>query len=205
MLRVGDTVVPLIFMSDGTHLSNFAGDKTEWPVYMTIGNLSSKIRQMPSTQSVVMVALLPIPIKNRNNPQKGLDKQRQTFREVLNEVLRQLLPLLTFKHNPSAGSGYYTILCAHGNFRHCKPVLAAWLADCPEYSDRHHLEQHVCFRASVQKTNLKIMSFLTSNTPGGITTYIEHSTMPTPRQPMPNSRRAMFTEHSTCFDIFPVS
>jgi hypothetical protein len=71
-LRVGDTVVPLIFKSDGTHLSNFACDKTEWPVYMTIGNPSSKHRQVPSTHSVVMVALLSIPIKNRNFPQKWL-------------------------------------------------------------------------------------------------------------------------------------
>ena len=46
-LRVGDTLVPLIFMSDGTHLSNFASDKIVWPVFMKIGNLSSKIRQMP--------------------------------------------------------------------------------------------------------------------------------------------------------------
>jgi hypothetical protein len=65
-------------MSDGTHLSNFAGDKTEWPVYMTIGNLSSKIRQTPSTQSIVMFALLPIPFKNGNIPQKPLDEQLQT-------------------------------------------------------------------------------------------------------------------------------
>jgi hypothetical protein len=65
-------------MSDGTYLSNFAGDKQEWPVYMTIGNLSSKIRQMPSVHTVVMVALLPIPIKNRNIPQIRLDEQRQT-------------------------------------------------------------------------------------------------------------------------------
>jgi len=75
---VGDTLVPLIFMSDGTHLSNVAGDKKEWPVYMTIGNLSSKISQMPSTHGVVMVALLLIPIKNRNIPQKRLDEEQQT-------------------------------------------------------------------------------------------------------------------------------
>jgi len=67
---MGDTRVALIFMSDRTHLSNFAGDKKEWPVYMTIGNVSSKIRQMPSTHSVVMVALLLIQIKNGNIPQK---------------------------------------------------------------------------------------------------------------------------------------
>jgi hypothetical protein len=105
-LRLEDTQVPLIFMSDGSHLSNLAGDKKEWPVYMTIGNLSSKIRQMPSAHMVVMVTLLQIPIKNRNIPRKRLEEQRQTNREVLNEVLRRVLQPHTFKLNPSAGSGY---------------------------------------------------------------------------------------------------
>ena len=45
-LSVGDTLVPWIFMSDRTHVWNFAGDKNEWPVYMTIGNQSSNICQM---------------------------------------------------------------------------------------------------------------------------------------------------------------
>jgi len=49
------------------------------------------------------------------------------------------------------------------------------------------------------------MSLLTSNTPGGITTYIECLAMPTLRQPMPTSGRAMFTEDSMRFKIFPVS
>jgi len=116
-------------MYDGTHLSNFVGDKNEWPVYMSIGNQSSKIRQMPSTHSVVMVALLPIPIKNHNVPPERLDEQWQTNREVLNEVPRRLIQPVTLKHNPCADSGYFKILCADGNFRCCQPVLAAWLAD----------------------------------------------------------------------------
>jgi hypothetical protein len=33
------TVVSRIFMSDATHLTNFASDKKAWSVYMTIGNL----------------------------------------------------------------------------------------------------------------------------------------------------------------------
>jgi hypothetical protein len=77
-LRVGDTLVPLIFISDGTHLSNFVGDRTEWPVCMPIGNLSSKIRQMPSTHCVVMVALRPIPIEIFNILQKRLVDQGHT-------------------------------------------------------------------------------------------------------------------------------
>jgi len=46
-LRVGDTLVPSICISDRTHPSNFTGHKNEWPVNMTIGNQSLKIRQMP--------------------------------------------------------------------------------------------------------------------------------------------------------------
>ena len=151
---MGDTLVPLIFMSDGTHFSNFAGNKKEWPAYMTFGNLSSKIRQIPSTHSVVMVAILPIPIKNGNIPQNWLDKQRQTTRKVLNKVVQRLLQPLTFKQNPGAESGYYNVLCPDGNFRHCKPVLAAWFADCPKYSDLHHLKCHVCFWCNCPKNEL---------------------------------------------------
>jgi hypothetical protein len=54
---------------------------------MTIGNLSSEIHQMPSAHTVVIVALLPIPKKNRNIPQMWLNEQRQTNREVLNDVV----------------------------------------------------------------------------------------------------------------------
>jgi hypothetical protein len=53
-------------MSDATHLTNFAGDKKAWPVYMTIGNLSPSVRNRPTTQSVLLVALLPVPIKLRD-------------------------------------------------------------------------------------------------------------------------------------------
>jgi hypothetical protein len=191
-------------MSDGTHLLNVAGDKKEWPVYMTIGNLSSKIRQIPSAHSVVIVALLPIPIKNRNIPQKPVDEQRQTNSEVLNEVPRRVLQQFSLKQHPSAKSGHYNVLCADGNFRRCKPVLAAWLADCPEYSDHIISCGMPVFSASVQRMNLEIMCILSSSTPGGITTYIECSAMPTPTQPMPNSVHAMLTENSTSFDTFPV-
>jgi len=60
------------------------------------------------------------------------------------------------------------------------------------------------FGARVQRTNLKIMSLLTTNTPGGISTYLKRSTMPTTRQRIPNTCGAMFPEDGTCFGIFPV-
>jgi len=154
MLRVRYTLVPGIFISDATHLSNFVGDKTEWPVYMTIGKLCSKIHQMPSAHSIVMVALVPIPIKNHNISQNRMEEKQQTDRQVLNEVLRRVLHPLTFEQNPGAESVYYNMLCANGNFWLCKPVLEAWPADGPEYSDLHHLEQHVCFWCGCPKNEV---------------------------------------------------
>jgi hypothetical protein len=66
MLRVVDTLSPLMIMSARTHHLNFAGDKNKGHIYMTIGNLSWMIRQMASMHTVIMVALLPIPIMNQN-------------------------------------------------------------------------------------------------------------------------------------------
>jgi hypothetical protein len=58
------------------------------------------------------------------------------------------------------------------------------------------------FGTSVQRMNFEIIFLLPRNTLGGITTYIECPSMPTPRQPNPNSCHAIFIEDSTCFEIF---
>jgi len=84
MLRVGDTLVPMNFMSNGACFLNFAGDKNEWPVYRTIGNVSLKFHQMPSTDSIIMVPLWLSPIGNRNIFQKCLDEQWESNQEALN-------------------------------------------------------------------------------------------------------------------------
>jgi hypothetical protein len=123
---------------------------------MTIGNISSKFRQIPSTHSILMVAVLRIPIKNRNLHRKRLDQQLQTHRAVLNDLLRQVLQPLTCKEDHIAEIGYYNILCANGTFRRWKPVLTAWLGDCPEYCTQHHLERHVCFWWKCPKNELGV-------------------------------------------------
>jgi hypothetical protein len=155
MLRLGYTLVPLIVRPDRTQLLNSAGDNKELGVYVTIGNLSSKIRQMYSSFTVVMVALQPIPITNRNIPHMRREEQWQTNHMVLNEVLRRELPPHTFGLNPSAKSGYYNVLCTVGNFTHSNLVLAPWLADCPEYCDVHYLERYVCVRCEFPKNELR--------------------------------------------------
>jgi hypothetical protein len=81
-LRVGDTLEPLIFMSNRIHLSNIAGYKAEWPGSVTIGNLSSKIHQTPSTHGVGIVAVLLIPLKNRKIAQCNGKAARDVSRAV---------------------------------------------------------------------------------------------------------------------------
>jgi hypothetical protein len=83
-----------------------------------------------------------------------LDEQWKTNREVLNQILWWVLQPLTFEQHPSADSGCYNVLCADGNFRLCKPVLAAWLADCPEYSNLQYFGHHVCFWCECPKNEL---------------------------------------------------
>jgi len=167
MLRVANTRVPSIFLSNGIRLSNFTGDKQEWPVYMTIGNPSSKIHQMPSTYSIEMVTLLPIPIKHRNVPQKRLDEQWRTKRELLTEVLWQVLQSLTLKQNASAERRYYNILCADGNVRCCKPVLAESLADCLCIATNIISSGMPVFEPSVHRTKLEIRSPWQARPPAG--------------------------------------
>jgi hypothetical protein len=79
-----------MFMSEGTRLSN------------NPGNLSSKLRQMTTMDTVIMVALLPIIIKNGNILQKQLNVEGQTHREVVNEILQWILHSLTINQNPSS-------------------------------------------------------------------------------------------------------
>ena len=62
-LPVGSTLVPILLASDQTHLTNFSGDKKLWPLYMTIGNITSNIRNRPSMHAWVLLALLAIPPK----------------------------------------------------------------------------------------------------------------------------------------------
>jgi hypothetical protein len=38
-LPQGTMIVPVIFVSDEMHLTNFSGGKQAWPLYMSIGNI----------------------------------------------------------------------------------------------------------------------------------------------------------------------
>ncbi|KAF8427187.1 hypothetical protein BGX38DRAFT_1078174, partial [Terfezia claveryi] len=47
-LLVGSSLLPVLIMSDQTCLINFSGDKKLWPIFISVGNIPSAIRNKPS-------------------------------------------------------------------------------------------------------------------------------------------------------------
>jgi len=132
----------MILMSDATHLTNFCGDKKAWPIYMTIGNLSAAARMKHTMHGVLLVALLPVPVKMRDIPAKKRNAQREHNRMVMQHVLQHILQDL---RNDQGQVQHFDAHCADGKVRHCYPTLAAWMADYPEHCNLHNIKSGVCY------------------------------------------------------------
>jgi len=53
----------MIGMSDQTNLTNCSRDKRAWPVYLMMENLQSTIRNRPGSIAILLLELLPIPLR----------------------------------------------------------------------------------------------------------------------------------------------
>jgi hypothetical protein len=130
------TVVPIILGSDATHLTQFSGGKKAWPVYMTIGNIKSTIRNKPSYSAIILLALLPVSVANSANREVG-HKILSTILEPLNKYKRGIV-----------------LPCADGADRLCFLRLAGWIADHMEYCYLFHVKSNACPVCEVKFTDL---------------------------------------------------
>jgi hypothetical protein len=95
---------------------------------MTIGNLSSNVRMKPTSHSILLITLLPRPIKLRDVPMPQRVEQRIHDHKVMQSVLGFLVyPLIN--QDTREVIGY----CADRQHRKCHLILSAWVADYPEH------------------------------------------------------------------------
>ncbi|KAJ7752964.1 hypothetical protein B0H16DRAFT_1836111 [Mycena metata] len=122
-LPPGSTIAPLILSSDKTMLSNFRGDNSAWPVYLTIGNISKEKRREVSSNATVLIGYLPIPkfdCFDKNT--RSLAKYR-LFHRCMGIIMESLV---------AAGTSGQKMVCADSLVRNVWPIFAAYVADYPE-------------------------------------------------------------------------
>ncbi|KDQ27337.1 hypothetical protein PLEOSDRAFT_51277 [Pleurotus ostreatus PC15] len=122
-LPKGSFVAPVILASDKTQLSNFGGDKSAWPVYLSIGNLSKEIRHRPSCHGTVLIGYLPVAkLQCFSKAVRSLEIYR-LFHKCMSKLVEPLI---------AAGNDGVEMICADTFIRKLHPVLAAYVADYPE-------------------------------------------------------------------------
>ncbi|KAF8420154.1 hypothetical protein BGX38DRAFT_1075254, partial [Terfezia claveryi] len=137
----GGTLVLILLALDETHLTNFSGDKKLWPVYMSIENIRSSIRNIHTMHTWIPIALLPIEPKRVNKIfAYSVETQEIQALQTIHEVLTCLLKPLS---DARCQKGY-KMVCTDGNIRLYFPKLFCWLVDHMENATIHGIASNRC-------------------------------------------------------------
>ncbi|KAI0822390.1 hypothetical protein BC628DRAFT_1514369 [Trametes gibbosa] len=141
----GSTVIPVIISSDKTQLT-MIGNKSAYPVYMTIGNLPKDIRCKPSRRGQILLAYLPTS-KLEHITNKAA--RRRTLANLYHACLgRVLAPLET--------AGYEGLAVASGDglVRRGHPIFAVHVGDYPEQLLVTGCKNGECPKCQIPRTEL---------------------------------------------------
>lgn len=155
MLPVGSTLIPVLFASDQTHLTNFSGDKKLWPWYISLGNIKAEIRNKPNFHAWIPLALLPVPPKRVTKlPGHSTDEQEKESTQIFHEVISDVLSPIT----DGSGQEGFEMFCADESIRLCFPVICAWLADHMENANLHCININRCPTCTARPDELGLIS-----------------------------------------------
>ncbi|KAF8414436.1 hypothetical protein EV426DRAFT_579176 [Tirmania nivea] len=140
-IPVGSMLIPVLLASDQTHLTNYSGDKKLWPLYMSIGNIKSTIRNKPTMNAWIPIALLPVPPKRLYKiPNYSTETQELNALQITHEILSHILSPLA---DAKTQEGIEMVYCNENIYR-CVPKLFAWLADHMENATIHGIASNHC-------------------------------------------------------------
>ncbi|KZT31541.1 hypothetical protein SISSUDRAFT_973309, partial [Sistotremastrum suecicum HHB10207 ss-3] len=119
------TVVPILISTDKTTLTQFSGNHTAYPVYLSIGNVDKETRKKSSSGAWVLVGYLPTGKFDEDDV--GDHAARKARARLFHASMRVLLePLI------QAGKDGIYLLDPKGRTRLCFPILAIYPCDYPE-------------------------------------------------------------------------
>ncbi|GLB45390.1 putative zn-finger domain-containing protein [Lyophyllum shimeji] len=116
ILPAGATIAPVILSSDKTRLSQFRGDKSAWPVYLTIGNIVKEVRREASSHATILIGYLPVGKFDCFSEKAKQAERYRTFHHCMSILTKSLVE--------AAKSGV-TMACADGFIRSIWPIVAA--------------------------------------------------------------------------------
>lgn len=118
------TIASVIIVSDETQLMQFRGDKSMWPVYLTIGNIAKATWCKPSHHATVLLGYLPsVKLTCFTNVQVQHKAGWSMFHHCLDLMLCPLV---------ETGLEGIDMICADSFVRRIHPILAAYVCDYPE-------------------------------------------------------------------------
>jgi hypothetical protein len=140
LLPSGGTLVPIVISSDKTQLTAFSGNKSAWPVYLTISNINKSMRHKISLHSSILIGYLPVKkLECYSEGNRSIQLYR-LFHYCMSTILKPLI---------AAGRNGVFMDCADRFICHCFPILASYVADNPEQTLIACCKANRCHRCTV--------------------------------------------------------
>ncbi|KZT55277.1 hypothetical protein CALCODRAFT_437496, partial [Calocera cornea HHB12733] len=136
------TLAAVILASDKTQLSMFRGDKSAWPVYLSLANIHKEVRRKPSERAMVLLGYLPT-----SKLQLGLSDAERAIRQ--HEVFHHCISTLLHPMHQATKDGVIMV-CGDGMERRIHPVLVSYIADHPEQCMIVTCRQNRCPRCTIK-------------------------------------------------------